>query len=207
MEYPGYGIYKGQPSAEQILMDSEIVFDYLTLELNIDPARILLFGRSIGSGPATHLAANRKPGAIILMSPYTCIREVVKHLTNKYVQYLVSDRFRNIDKISKVKCPIMFVHGRQDTLIPYSHSEELMYECQSISYLHVAEDMTHNAFHLQADLMDPLRKFLKKCGIEVNNHVRWALSFPKVLFDVPENTEQYSKKKNLLGMIYDKFIN
>lgn len=50
VEYPGYGVYKGKCSSEQILMDAEYVYDYLTQIVKIDQEDIIIFGRSIGSG-------------------------------------------------------------------------------------------------------------------------------------------------------------
>jgi hypothetical protein len=63
VEYPGYGLYNQfETSADKILEDSEIVFDYLTKTLGIKSENIFVFGRSIGSGPATHLCAKKNPG-------------------------------------------------------------------------------------------------------------------------------------------------
>lgn len=72
---------------------------------------ILLFGRSIGTGPATIVAANRKPGALILMSAFKSIRDIVREQAGSLLQYVMSDRFRNIDLISDVTCPTFLVHG------------------------------------------------------------------------------------------------
>lgn len=60
MEYIGYGIYPGDTTADRILEDSIIVYDFLTKEMKIPEKNIILFGRSIGTGPATWLAAQRK---------------------------------------------------------------------------------------------------------------------------------------------------
>jgi len=57
MEYRGYGIYEGQPSAAKIEADALNLFDYLTECLNIPPNHIIIFGRSIGSGPAISVAS------------------------------------------------------------------------------------------------------------------------------------------------------
>ena len=57
IEYPGYGIYPGKPTAEGILEDALIVWEYLTLVVGLNPKDIILFGRSLGTGPATELAA------------------------------------------------------------------------------------------------------------------------------------------------------
>jgi len=57
VEYPGYGIYPGKACAEQILLDAEGVIKYLISDMEIQASDIILFGRSMGSGPATELAS------------------------------------------------------------------------------------------------------------------------------------------------------
>jgi hypothetical protein len=66
VEYPGYGIYKGKPNAKQILEDSLIVYDFLANEMGFEKEQIFVFGRSIGTGPATYLAAHRQIGFLML---------------------------------------------------------------------------------------------------------------------------------------------
>lgn len=94
MEYPGYGIYPGTPSAKTILEDSNTVFDYIVEQLNWRSKDIILFGRSLGTGPATELAASKEPGALLLMSAYTSIRGVVKNISGYFTQYLIAERFK-----------------------------------------------------------------------------------------------------------------
>lgn len=125
MEYPGYGMYKGAPEDTTIMQDSEAVYDFLVQRLKIAPKNIIIFGRSIGSGPATYLAANREVGALVLMSAFTSIRAVAKGLAGRWVQYLIKERFNNLETISRVACPTFLVHGQRDRLISYTHSEEL----------------------------------------------------------------------------------
>jgi hypothetical protein len=83
MEYPGYGIYDGSPDANQILIDAESVYIYLTEILKIPEESIILFGRSIGTGPATYLASKKSPCALLLMSPFLSIRDIVKDKAGK----------------------------------------------------------------------------------------------------------------------------
>ena len=74
VEYPGYGLYKSsQPDEEAIKEDALSIYDYLTLCVGIREKDILLFGRSMGSGPTSYLASVREPYGLILMSPYTSI--------------------------------------------------------------------------------------------------------------------------------------
>jgi acetyl esterase/lipase len=119
VEYPGYGMYKGIPSEDQIIKDAIHIYDYLINNLNIKEENIVVFGRSIGSGPASYLAANRNPGVIILMSPFTSLRNVVQNLTGKLLSYAVKERFKNLSLMKRVKCPAFFIHGMADKLIPY----------------------------------------------------------------------------------------
>lgn len=166
VEYPGYGIYEGEANAKTILEDAEIIFDFLTNEVMIQPANIYLFGRSIGSGPATYLAANRKPGLLVLMSAYTSIRSIVKSLAGSFAQYLIAERFRNIDEIDKVVCPCFFLHGKKDRLIPDSHTSELFMKCKAMAAMHLSSNMTHNEYSMNNDIIKPLRRFFTQIGHE-----------------------------------------
>ena len=80
---------------------------------------IILFGRSIGSGPASLLASLRNPSALLLMSPFMSIRDIVREKAGNMLQYIINDRFRNIDVMSNIKCPTFFVHGQRDQLISF----------------------------------------------------------------------------------------
>lgn len=89
---------------------------------------ILIFGRSMGSGPAVHISSHFNPGALILMSPYTSIKDVVKNKVG-FLSFLVAEHFDNLKYMSEVKCPTFIVHGQKDTLIPYCHSQQLHEKC------------------------------------------------------------------------------
>ena len=78
MEYPNYGVYEDPDGAseEKILSDAELVYNFV-LDVSKTPEEdIMVMGRSLGSGPATHLAAKYNPGNLLLMSPYTSIKSV-----------------------------------------------------------------------------------------------------------------------------------
>jgi len=87
---------------ENILDDAEYLYDYFNKVLGIDEKDIIIFGRSMGSGPATHLASVRKPGALLLMSSFKSIRAIAEDQAGKYLKFLIQDRFNNIDKITRV---------------------------------------------------------------------------------------------------------
>ena len=81
VEYPRYGIYDDPdgPSEEKIYRDSELVYNFVQKVAKLRERDIILLGRSLGSGPATHIASKYEPGGLILMSPYTSIKSVASN--------------------------------------------------------------------------------------------------------------------------------
>ena len=166
MEYPGYGIFKDEKAdCETLQTNAQLVFDFVVQHLGFDPKDVILFGRSMGSGPACHLASTMKPAALILLSPYTSLKDAVKTLVGKLPALLVRDRFKNSEAISKVLSPTLIVHGQSDQLIPYSHSQALHELCGGPSKLIMPRKMTHNEFDMQRDLFEPIKQFLVESNI------------------------------------------
>jgi abhydrolase domain-containing protein 17 len=190
VEYPGYGIYEGQCSEERVYDDALNVFTFLQ-STGIDPSDIIVFGRSIGSGPACYLAAHTRPAAMLLMSAYTSIRDAVKYIVGTYAQYLVKERFRNIDNIARVSCPVFLLHGQKDTMIPYEHSQDLRDKCAGPCSMVLPANMDHNEFDFFEDLSLPFSAFLMQHGISVlPTHISRAyLNFPAYLFKPPGENE------------------
>jgi len=81
--------------------------------MGIKEKDIILFGRSMGSGPTSYLSSIRNPYALLLMSPYTSIKEAAKSLLGwaSFLSMIVYEKFRNIDTIKKARCPVFFLHG------------------------------------------------------------------------------------------------
>jgi len=162
MEYEGYGIYQGNTTAEGIMRDCELLFHYVRNVLNYRPEDIIAFGRSIGSGPASHLAAKYKLNSLILMSAFTSLRAVAKGLVGSLLQYALAERFPNKELMKKVQCPVFLVHGEQDGIVPYTQAEELYEELKKAgtdAVLYIPEEMDHNSFDFELDFVNPLNDF------------------------------------------------
>jgi len=191
VEYPGYGLYKSsRPDENKIREDAETVYSFLTVQMGIKESSIILFGRSMGTGPSTHLASIKNPCCLLLMSPYTTIRDVARQLLGwmSFLSYVVYERFRNIDAIQRVKCPVFFLHGLQDKLIPHSHTIELNKNCQGLSFMKLPEEMDHNTFDFEQDLVRPFQDFLSKIETpEKEEEVEpFELFFDKQFFQPPQ---------------------
>jgi hypothetical protein len=124
VEYPGYGICPGLPSEEGIRANAHAAARFVLETLKWPCDGIKLFGRSIGTGAALALAAENEMAGLILVTPFTSIREIVRHQIGPLAD-LISDRFPNIDLASKIESPTLIIHGQQDTLIPLNHSKAI----------------------------------------------------------------------------------
>lgn len=125
MEYPGYSVYQGAPSEAQILEDSEALMKFIIDIFKMPAHKIFVIGRSIGSGPAIHIASLFNLGGLLLISAFSSIRNVVSDKFGLVISKIIKERFNNLQKIENVSCPIEIVHGELDKLVPTSHATTL----------------------------------------------------------------------------------
>jgi fermentation-respiration switch protein FrsA (DUF1100 family) len=156
--------------------------------IGIEEKNILIFGRSMGSGPATHVASKRSPGSLLLMSSFKSIRAIAEDQAGRLLKYLIQDRFKNIEKIGKVKSPTFLIHGMMDKLIPYQHSKELHDKCGGPCSLILPTRMDHNDFDFCEDLITPYYHFLKQCKINVRDpkSAHEQMKIPSEYFILPK---------------------
>ncbi|EEC47093.1 predicted protein [Phaeodactylum tricornutum CCAP 1055/1] len=125
-DYTGYGKSNGHPSEEQCYQDIEAAYRYLTEVRRLQPEQVVLYGRSLGSGPSCYLASKtakegRSVGGVILQSPLLSAYRVAFNFRFT----MVGDKFPNIDFASKIACPVFIVHGTQDEVVPFWHGQDL----------------------------------------------------------------------------------
>jgi fermentation-respiration switch protein FrsA (DUF1100 family) len=119
-DYQGYGTSEGKPSERHAYDDEDAAYNFLVETMHIQPNKIIAFGRSVGSGPAADLAYRRPVAGLILESAFTSAFRVMTR-----VSVLPFDRFDNLQKIKKVHCPILIIHGTEDSVINVAHGREL----------------------------------------------------------------------------------
>ena len=120
-DYRGYGLSTGgPPTAEAAYRDLQAVYRHAVEHLEIPPERLIVLGRSVGSGPATELAAREPVGGLVIESGFVSAFRVVTR-----VQILPFDKFPNLRHIREVKCPVLVIHGTEDEVIPLSHGQRL----------------------------------------------------------------------------------
>lgn len=124
-EYRGFGGNPGQPDEQGLYRDARAAWGWLRAK-GVAPDRIVLLGYSLGSGVAAQLALEHRPRALVLVAGYTGIAHVTRqHYPWIPAEWLVTERFRTIDKLPHIACPLLLLHGRDDDTIPFDNSVAL----------------------------------------------------------------------------------
>lgn len=143
-EYRGYGGLPGAPTEDGLYADGEAALE-VALALGVRPERLLLMGRSLGSGVATELAHRRPCALLVLISPFTSVVALGRALAGPLANLVIPDRYDNLDKIARVQCPVVILHGSRDEVVPVAMGRKLAAAAPGITYVEVP-GAGHNDF-------------------------------------------------------------
>jgi len=147
-DYRGYGDSEGSPDEEGTYLDAEAAWDHLVSERRIPAQRIVVYGRSLGGAVASHLAATHAPGALIVDSSFTAIRDfAMENYPRLLVRLGLTYEYDNVGNVRKIRCPLLVIHGRDDELVPFRHGEAI-FAAASEPKLFLALDGGHNDSYL-----------------------------------------------------------
>ena len=210
IEYPGYSIYFSEPSADEVIDNTVLIYDFVKNKFSIEDKNIYIFGRSIGTSPAIYLASKRKPNALIVISAFTSIKAVANNLVG-FLKILVKERMTSIDYIKKVTCPVIFIHGQKDPLIPFKETIDLKDNCDCPFEVVLPNNMTHNDFDIDEDIIEPIVNFIgKNCFIDKDKNNFDENVEIKKLYKIPENikaTIDINKKENTINNYDNGYLN
>jgi fermentation-respiration switch protein FrsA (DUF1100 family) len=171
-DYPGYGFSSGDPSEEGMHHAALAMLDLATSRLKHSPADIIVIGKSIGSTAAIGLAVNsycHDLCGLILLSPVASGVRCLS-LSTRLPKYIVAQLdglvLPNIRYIGQVRCPVQFVHGLQDDMVPCSNSQALIDAYAKHLYTEpVFVDAGHNDIESRhtATFLDTIRDFVEVC--------------------------------------------
>lgn len=126
LDYRGYGLSGGVPSEAGLYADATAAYLYLRDTLQEPPARILIYGHSLGSGVAVELATRVEAAGLIIEGAFTSVpdraAEVYPWLP---VRWIGHNQFPSLARIGLVRMPLLVIHGRDDQTIPISHGRRL----------------------------------------------------------------------------------
>ena len=129
-DYRGYGNSGGRPSEQGIYRDARAAWRYLLTRSDVDPQRIILYGRSLGTAAAVELAAapvdGPPPYALILYSPLTSLGAMARAIHPRLPLHLLAgSQFNSLARIGRVPCPILIIHSSDDEIIPVEQGRQL----------------------------------------------------------------------------------
>ncbi|HUN70513.1 MAG TPA: hypothetical protein VMU46_17075 [Burkholderiales bacterium] len=161
VEYRGYGLSEGSPGEAALVSDALEWFDRAAKFPGIDSRRIYAFGRSLGSGVAVALAAERPLAGVILATPFDSLASVAK----RYYWYLPVDlllrhRFDSIARAPGLKQPLLCLIAARDEVIPPAHGERLFEAWGGAKRKIVLEEAGHNTSDSHPMFWPAIREFL-----------------------------------------------
>jgi pimeloyl-ACP methyl ester carboxylesterase len=126
VNYRGYGASEGKPSERDLCADALLVLDALAGRPDVNAERVVLVGRSLGSGVAAYVAAHRPVAGVVLISPYDSMIEVGRrHYPWLPVALLLKHPFDAQSFAPAIRAPLLAIAGGRDAIIPPIHSRRL----------------------------------------------------------------------------------
>lgn len=144
VDYRGYGESTGRPTVGLVKRDAEAAWAWLEGRPEVDASRIVVYGRSVGVGPAIYLAAARPAAGLILESAFTSLRGLARVHYPLFPSFLAGSGFDNREEIGRVTCPVLFVHGDRDRTVPLAMGRELAGRVGDRGEFYVIRGADHN---------------------------------------------------------------
>lgn len=161
LDYRGYGKSGGSISSEDQL-NNDIAKAYHYILTNYSPAKTVIAGYSIGTGPATYLAANNNPDLLLLQAPYYSLNTLVDEKVPLLPEFVKRYKYPTYSYMEKLSCPVYFFHGTDDALIPFEHSVKLQEKRgNKPGALMPLEGHGHNAINTSEVFSEKLKKVLE----------------------------------------------
>ena len=146
MDYRGFGKSTGKRTVDAMKRDSQFIYDIAKKEFTED--RIVVYGRSLGSGFAARLAAKNNPRLLILTSPlYSLLRAIHRYLPFMPAKPFLRYNIPTFHYLKNVRCPIKIIHGSNDNLVPLSVAVDLSEISQKKTRLFVILGAGHINVH------------------------------------------------------------
>lgn len=125
VDYPGYGASGGKASEAGMYEAADLAYDALRARPDVDPKRIYVYGRSLGSAAATHVAATHDVAGLILESPFTSAKGMAARHYRFVPSGLVRLSLDNLGRMPNIRCPALIFHGTADMLVPMQMGQQV----------------------------------------------------------------------------------
>lgn len=162
--YRGYGGNPGAPTEQGLYADARAHLDWL-LAQGLPADRIVLYGESLGAAVAVQLATERDVAALVLEAPFASVLHSARERFPLFAfDWLIKDKFANLDKIDKVRAPLFIVHGDRDRVTPVRFGRMLFDKAREPKAAHWPQGAGHNDL-LDFGMAEAVTGFLERLGL------------------------------------------
>ena len=156
----GFSGNKGKPSEKGLYDDGQSAINWLKNN-GLDEKNLILYGESLGTGVATHLAQNKNFAGIILETPFTSMIDAAKTFYPYIpIKLLLKDKFENQKKIKNINLPILIMHGEVDQIVPFSMGKKIYEIANEPKYSYFTKYDNH-MMEYDEKLVLALKSFIK----------------------------------------------
>jgi hypothetical protein len=163
VNYRGYGLSEGSPSEQALREDARLLYDWAAAREDVDAARIVVLGRSLGSYVAVSLAARRPVRGAILATPFDSLAAVGER---RYpllpIGLLVNGRYDAASLAPSIEAPALFVVAEDDDVVPPSHGQALAHAWGGPKKLVTLPATGHRGIEWRAEYWRLVSAFLRE---------------------------------------------
>jgi len=157
--YRGFSNNQGKPNEEGLYEDAKSSLDWLKSK-GVKEKNLILYGESLGTAVAIETAQNKNLAGIILESPFTSMIELAqKYYPFLPVKFLLKDKYETVNKLPNVTSPILILHGKLDTIVPFVMGEKLYRQANKPKFKYFIDNDDHMMRYDQ-DLLNEIKKFI-----------------------------------------------
>jgi len=162
IDYRGYGKSESIPTEQGMYKDALAAYFYLVKNLSIDCKNIILYGESLGGVAAVDLSSKREVGGMILEGVFSSGKDIGKELYSFIPKFMFPNVFNSLEKINKASIPKLFIHSKNDEIVPYDLGRKL-YEASGEPKLFIEVTGGHNTSFIDSkkDYLDSITEFIR----------------------------------------------
>lgn len=166
-DYRGFGKSKGIPTEKGTYLDAEAAYHFLIDKKDIDPSRVVIYGKSIGAAIAIDLATKVNAAALIVESSFLSTRAMAREIYPFLPFWLfIRSKYNADSKINKVDIPKLIIHSQNDEIVPFAHGQKLFDLAKPAKEFYVMRGGHNDAFYIYSDecmqrIVDFLKRYLK----------------------------------------------
>ena len=160
-DYRGYGRSPGHPSEENTCRDAQAAYQWLR-QKGFPATNIVGYGESLGGGVLAELAMREQLGGVILQSTFTSVPDLGAQMFPWLpVRLFGSVKYDTLQKLPRLKIPLLIMHSRQDTIIPFAHAQKNFAAAVAPkTFLEIRGDHNDAIFTSRAGILSAVKQFL-----------------------------------------------